>query len=99
MPLSTRKYFLQKTIMSIIAANLQAVEATIQAACASSGRARNEVQLLAVSKTFPAQAVVRVQHRRLSPQREERPQQRYRVRSARDQHERPREIHPITLRR
>jgi len=44
--------------MSIIAGNLQAVEATIQAACASSGRARNEVQLLAVSKTFPAEAVV-----------------------------------------
>jgi pyridoxal phosphate enzyme (YggS family) len=44
--------------MSIIAANLQAVEATIGAACASSGRARNEVKLLAVSKTFPAEAVV-----------------------------------------
>lgn len=44
--------------MSIITGNLQAVEATIQAACASAGRARNEVQLLAVSKTFPAEAVV-----------------------------------------
>ena len=44
--------------MSIIAANLQAVEATIQTACRSAGRDRNEVQLLAVSKTFPAQAVV-----------------------------------------
>jgi pyridoxal phosphate enzyme (YggS family) len=44
--------------MSIIAANLQAVEATIQAACASAGRARREVELLAVSKTFPAEAVV-----------------------------------------
>ena len=44
--------------MSIIAGNLQAVEATIQAACASSGRGRNEVALLAVSKTFPAEAVV-----------------------------------------
>jgi pyridoxal phosphate enzyme (YggS family) len=44
--------------MSIIAANLQAVEATIQAACSSSGRPRNEVELLAVSKTFPAEAVV-----------------------------------------
>ncbi|MFC0251328.1 YggS family pyridoxal phosphate-dependent enzyme [Massilia consociata] len=44
--------------MSTIAANLQAVEATIGAACTSAGRARNEVQLLAVSKTFPAEAVV-----------------------------------------
>jgi pyridoxal phosphate enzyme (YggS family) len=37
---------------------LQAVEATIQAACSAAGRGGNEVQLLAVSKTFPAQAVV-----------------------------------------
>ncbi|WP_288378795.1 YggS family pyridoxal phosphate-dependent enzyme [uncultured Massilia sp.] len=44
--------------MSIIAENLQAVEATIGAACAAVGRARNEVDLLAVSKTFPAEAVV-----------------------------------------
>ncbi|CAN7564647.1 YggS family pyridoxal phosphate-dependent enzyme [Massilia sp. LjRoot122] len=44
--------------MSIIAENLQAVEATIGAACTSSGRARNAVDLLAVSKTFPAEAVV-----------------------------------------
>lgn len=44
--------------MSIIAANLQAVEATIGAACAASGRASNAVSLLAVSKTFPAQAVL-----------------------------------------
>lgn len=44
--------------MSIIAENLQAVEATIGAACASSGRAKSDVILLAVSKTFPAEAVV-----------------------------------------
>lgn len=44
--------------MSIIAENLQAVEATIGAACAASGRPRNAVTLLAVSKTFPARAVV-----------------------------------------
>ena len=44
--------------MSIIAANLQAVEATIGAACASAGRGKNEVRLLAVSKTFPAEAVI-----------------------------------------
>lgn len=44
--------------MSIIAANLQAVEATIGAAVQAAGRARSEVQLLAVSKTFPAEAVL-----------------------------------------
>ena len=44
--------------MSIIAGNLQAVEATINDAVKASERARNEVQLLAVSKTFPAQAVL-----------------------------------------
>ncbi|MCC2971446.1 YggS family pyridoxal phosphate-dependent enzyme [Massilia sp. IC2-476] len=44
--------------MSIIAENLQAVEATIAAACAASNRGRETVQLLAVSKTFPAEAVV-----------------------------------------
>lgn len=44
--------------MSIIAGNLQAVEATIHAACSAAGRGRNEVQLLAVSKTFPAEAVI-----------------------------------------
>ena len=44
--------------MSTIAANLQAVEATIGAACASAGRGKNEVRLLAVSKTFPAEAVL-----------------------------------------
>ncbi len=44
--------------MSIIAANLQAVEATIKAACALAGRGQTEVQLLAVSKTFPPEAVV-----------------------------------------
>jgi pyridoxal phosphate enzyme (YggS family) len=37
---------------------LQAVEATIQAACDAAGRPRNSVQLLAVSKTFPAEAVL-----------------------------------------
>ena len=44
--------------MSIIAGNLQAVEATITDAVKASERTRNEVQLLAVSKTFPAQAVL-----------------------------------------
>ena len=43
--------------MSIIAHNLQAAVATIHAACEGAGRDRASVQLLAVSKTFPAQAV------------------------------------------
>jgi len=44
--------------MSTIAGNLQAVEATIQVACQAAGRPRSTVQLLAVSKTFPAEAVL-----------------------------------------
>lgn len=44
--------------MSTIADNLQAVEATIEAAVNAAGRARPAVQLLAVSKTFPAEAVL-----------------------------------------
>lgn len=45
-------------IMSTIAHNLQAVDASIRAAADAAGRARDEVQLLAVSKTFPAEAVL-----------------------------------------
>ena len=44
--------------MSVIAQNLQAVEATIEAATRAAGRPRSTVQLLAVSKTFPAEAVI-----------------------------------------
>ncbi|QNA87963.1 YggS family pyridoxal phosphate-dependent enzyme [Massilia sp. Dwa41.01b] len=44
--------------MSTIAANLQAVEATIAAATEAAGRPRSTVQLLAVSKTFPTEAVL-----------------------------------------
>ena len=44
--------------MSIIAGNLQAVEATITDAVKASERTRSDVQLLAVSKTFSAQAVL-----------------------------------------
>jgi len=44
--------------MSTIAGNLQAVEATIQTACQGAGRPRSTVQLLAVSKTFPPEAVL-----------------------------------------
>jgi pyridoxal phosphate enzyme (YggS family) len=45
-------------IMSTIAQNLQAVDHTIVAATNACGRSRNDVQLLAVSKTFPPEAVV-----------------------------------------
>jgi len=44
--------------MSTIAANLQAVEATIAAAVQAAKRPASSVQLLAVSKTFPMEAVL-----------------------------------------
>ena len=43
--------------MTTIAANLQTVHARLSAACLAAGRAVSSVQLLAVSKTVPAQAV------------------------------------------
>jgi pyridoxal phosphate enzyme (YggS family) len=43
--------------MTSIAANLQAVRARIAAACIGAGRAADSVQLLAVSKTWPAASV------------------------------------------
>jgi pyridoxal phosphate enzyme (YggS family) len=43
--------------MTTISANLQAVHARIAAACAAAGRDPAGVRLLAVSKTWPAQAV------------------------------------------
>ncbi|MDB5935526.1 MAG: Pyridoxal phosphate homeostasis protein [Massilia sp.] len=45
-------------IMSTIAHKLQAVDATIYAASKAAGRDRASIQLLAVSKTFPAEAVL-----------------------------------------
>lgn len=44
--------------MPTIAENLQTVEATIQAALDAAERPRSQVQLLAVSKTFPPEAVL-----------------------------------------
>jgi len=44
--------------MSTIALKLQAVDSTIRAACAAAGRPCEAVQLLAVSKTFGADAVL-----------------------------------------
>ena len=45
-------------IMSTIVSNLQAVDASIVAAAQAAGRARADIKLLAVSKTFPAEAVL-----------------------------------------
>ena len=45
-------------IMSTIAQNLQAVDDSIRTAAGAAGRARDDVRLLAVSKTFPAEAVL-----------------------------------------
>ena len=45
-------------IMSTIVQNLQAVDASIVEAAKAAGRQRGEVRLLAVSKTFPAEAVL-----------------------------------------
>ena len=47
-----------KMIMSTIVHNLQAVDASIIAAANAAGRPREAVQLLAVSKTFPPEAVL-----------------------------------------
>ncbi len=47
-----------KMIMSTIVHNLQAVDASIVAAANAAGRKPAEVRLLAVSKTFPAEAVL-----------------------------------------
>jgi pyridoxal phosphate enzyme (YggS family) len=44
--------------MSIISDNMQAVEQAIQAAVEAAGRPRDAVHLLAVSKTFPFEAVL-----------------------------------------
>jgi pyridoxal phosphate enzyme (YggS family) len=44
--------------MSTIALKLQAVDSTISSACAAAGRPRGAVQLLVVSKTFGADAVL-----------------------------------------
>ncbi len=43
--------------MTALSENLEGLEGTISAACRAAGRARGEVELMAVSKTFPADAV------------------------------------------
>jgi pyridoxal phosphate enzyme (YggS family) len=48
---------LVRRIMSTIASNLQATRARIEAACAAAARDPRAVQLVAVSKTFPVDAI------------------------------------------
>jgi pyridoxal phosphate enzyme (YggS family) len=43
--------------MTALQENLERLEDAISAACRAAGRARDEVELMAVSKTFPAEAV------------------------------------------
>ncbi len=43
--------------MTALRENLERLEESIAAACRAAGRARSEVELMAVSKTFPAEAV------------------------------------------
>ncbi len=44
--------------MTELAENLERLEETIADACRAAGRARGEVELMAVSKTFPAESIV-----------------------------------------
>lgn len=44
--------------MSSIAENLEKLEDSIAAACRTAGRQRGEVELMAVSKTFPVEAII-----------------------------------------
>ena len=44
--------------MTPLQENLERLEDAISAACRAAGRARSEVELMAVSKTFPAEAIV-----------------------------------------
>src|ERR1035437_9205599 len=43
--------------MTVLAENLERVEEAIAAACRQAGRRRDEVELMAVSKTYPAATV------------------------------------------
>jgi hypothetical protein len=58
-----------------------------------------EDELGVLARFLAAQAVIHVQHSRLTPQPDERPQQRHRVRPARDQRQRASQLHAVTLRR
>jgi uncharacterized pyridoxal phosphate-containing UPF0001 family protein len=49
---------MRKDEMTALAENLERIEDAIAAACRRAGRVRGEVELMAVSKTFPAEASV-----------------------------------------
>jgi pyridoxal phosphate enzyme (YggS family) len=49
---------MSKDGMTALTENLERIESALQAACRRAGRARGEVELMAVSKTFPADAIV-----------------------------------------
>jgi pyridoxal phosphate enzyme (YggS family) len=44
--------------VTVLAENLERLEETIADACRAAGRTRSEVELMAVSKTFPAESIV-----------------------------------------
>ena len=48
---------LNGSAMTALGENLERLEEAIAAACRAAGRARGEVELMAVSKTFPAETI------------------------------------------
>jgi pyridoxal phosphate enzyme (YggS family) len=52
-----RVHFFGEDEMTALSENLERLEAAIGAACRAAGRARSDVELMAVSKTFPAEAI------------------------------------------
>jgi hypothetical protein len=49
--------FSAREAVTALSENLERLEEAIGAACRAAGRARGEVELMAVSKTFPAEAI------------------------------------------
>jgi pyridoxal phosphate enzyme (YggS family) len=72
-----RRYLseVSERIGNILAANLAGVEARVQAACDRSGRARNEVTLVAVTKTVSAEIAAALVELGVSNLGESRPQE------------------------
>jgi PLP dependent protein len=52
-----RDDFFRGVSMTALSENLERLEGAIGAACRAAGRSRGEVELMAVSKTFPAEAI------------------------------------------
>jgi len=59
---TARKGFVAHVIMTTIASNLQAVRNSIAAAAIAAGRVTDDIVLLAVSKTFPPEAMREAYH-------------------------------------